>query len=213
MKKLNVLALAGLTMLFMACAEEKPATDENADANTSENTDAPATPVNYTVDTELSSVTWKGTMLGLYSHEGTVNITEGIVMMTGSDVTGGKIGIDMTSITPTDAGYSEEKTPEMLVQHLSSDDFFSVENFPTAMFALESVKEGTGTGSLTLRGNSNSEEITGLTVAEEEGTVKISGTMTFDRKKYEVAFDHPAEDMVISDDIELSFVIVGKSGS
>jgi hypothetical protein len=48
-----------------------------------------------------------------------------------------------------------------------------------------------------------------IVLTEENGTVKATGTLTFDRKKYGVAFDMPVKDMVISNDIELTIELNG----
>ena len=46
---------------------------------------------------------------------------------------------------------------------------------------------------------------------EKEGDmVKITGEMTFDRKKYDVAWDSPTKEMVLSDDVELKIELLGK---
>lgn len=209
MKKLNALALAGLTLLFMACAEEKPETPENTNNNPEGQEEAAPVAVTYGIDAANSTVNWTGEMLGMYSHSGTINISDGSVTLTGDEVTSAKILVDMTSISPTDENYDEEKTPDMLVGHLSSEDFFAVESHPTATF----VMEGAGTGTLTVRGVSNAQTVEDVAVTKnEDGSVAITGTMTFDRKKHEVAFDHPAQEMIISDDVTLTFNIsaVGK---
>lgn len=156
------------------------------------------------VNTADSKVMWSGSILGAYSHEGTLDITEGSLKLEGENIVGGKFMVDMTSITPTDDGYNEEKTPEMLVGHLSSADFFLVDSFPTASFVVKSadMEAKTITGDLTVRGVTNEETI--QEVAIDMATNKAKGLLTFNRQDYGVAFSHPAEDVVVSDDIELT---------
>ena len=155
------------------------------------------------VNLNESNVRWSGSVIGMHSHYGDISITEGILEMSGDMITGGNFTIDMTSITPTDSGYSEDKTPDMLVGHLSSGDFFLVDSFPTANFVIKSadMSNGTVTGDLTVRGITNEETIENVSLDSESGTA--NGELTIDRQAYDVAFKHPLKDVVISDNIEL----------
>ena len=165
--------------------------------------DATVEVINLNVNTAESSVMWSGSVLGMHSHAGTVSITEGSLEMTGKAVSGGMFTIDMKSIHPTDSAYTEEKTPDMLVGHLSSADFFLVDSFPTASFIIKSADMANNsiTGDLTVRGTTNEEVIENVQVNTDSG--EASGNITFDRQKYGVAFSHPMKDVVISDDIVL----------
>lgn len=151
-----------------------------------------------------SKVMWSGNVLGAYSHNGTLNITEGSLEMKGTSVEGGKFTVDMTSMTPTDENYSADKSADMLVGHLSSGDFFLVDSFPTATFVVKSadMEAQTITGDLTVRGVTKEEMIKGVNVKPMDK--EATGTLTFNRQDYGVAFAHPAEDVVVSDDIELT---------
>jgi polyisoprenoid-binding protein YceI len=159
-----------------------------------------------TLDTAQSSVKWKGVMLGVKEHFGTIRIKEGVVTLKNGVVTGGTVTVDMTSIVPTDANYDPKQgtTPDKLVGHLSSPDFFDVANHPTATFALGAVNGAEASGKLTVRGKENDEVIKNLAVVA--GSVNhITGQLTFDRQKYGVAFMMPGKDMIISDEIVLDF--------
>jgi polyisoprenoid-binding protein YceI len=160
--------------------------------------------VTKTVDAAASTVNWVGKMIGIKAHNGTINLQEGSLTMEGDKVVGGSFVVDMSSITPLDENYapdgSEQGTREMLVGHLSSGDFFAIEENPTASFEITGANEdGSVSGNLTIRGNTNIETVTDVKVAD--GTV--SGTLVFDRKKYDVAWDSPMKDAVLSNDIEL----------
>jgi hypothetical protein len=47
-----------------------------------------------------------------------------------------------------------------------------------------------------------------VVISEENGMVKMTGDLTFDRRKYDVAFTHPMKEMVVSDDIVLNVSLV-----
>jgi polyisoprenoid-binding protein YceI len=131
--------------------------------------------------------------------------------MKDGQITGGSFIADMSTMVPTDKNYNPEEgsTPEKLVGHLSSDDFFAVEQFPTAKFEIKNVVENTATGMLTVRGITNEEKVENITMAQEGDKVRITGDLVFDRKKYDISWDSPMKDRVLSNDIELKIELIG----
>ena len=203
MKKtfLKFTALAITVLSFAACTSNESTEEEVAEME--------GVTASVTADTAASEVIWKGDMLGLYSHEGTVKVQSGSMDIDNGVVTGGNFVVDLTSINPTDDGYDEERTAENLVGHLSSDDFFNVEEFPTASFEVTGAQDDKVMGNLTIRGKTNPETVENVMITEEDGNVKVSGELTFDRTKYDVNFKMPVEDKVLSNDITLNVKIVG----
>lgn len=194
MKKLNIFgALVAAGIMMTACGGNH----ETATAETKIDT------VETKVDIAASSLQWKGTMLGVYSHEGTINLTEGTLLVADSNIIGGSFVVDMTTIIPTDQNYDSAKghTPEVLVGHLSTADFFDVPNNPTAKFEVTSATSGSLKGNLTVRGVTNEETVEN--VVYDATTKTATGTLVFDRKKYGVAYESTMKDMVLSNDIEL----------
>ena len=178
--------------------------DHSNEAETAAAETAAVEAVTKSVDPAGSTVNWVGKMIGIKAHNGTIALKEGSVTMEGEKVVGGNFVIDMTTITPLDENYapdgSAQGTRAMLVGHLSSPDFFAIEAHPTASFEVTGTNEdGSVAGNLTVRGQTNPETVTNVVVGD--GTV--SGTLVFDRKKYDVAWDSPMKDAVLSDDIEL----------
>ena len=151
---------------------------------------------------------WKGNMVGMYEHSGDVKLESGNVTVADGKITGGKFVIDLTSITPTDSNYKEDKTPEKLVGHLSSEDFFHIEQYPTATFDITGSEGNTVMGNLTVRGKTNPEKVENVVISEENGQMHLKGDIKFDRTKYDVAFKHPMQEMVISNDIEMNVTLV-----
>lgn len=195
------LSISG-SLLFAGCGgeTEKPDTTEKADSSKKETTEVTEAPV----DLGASTVKWNGEMLGIKAHYGTVDLKEASLKMQGDKVVGGSFVIDMTTINPQDDMYTEEQTPEKLVGHLSSDDFFAVKEHPTASFEITGAGEEGVTGNLTIRGNTNEEMVKNVSV--QDG--KVTGDLTFDRKKYDVSWEAPMPDAVLSNDIELNIELV-----
>lgn len=210
MKKVNALmATVICATLFATSCNNKPTTDEA----TTVAVDSTATEETYTIATDSTSfVSWKGVMLGVKEHFGKISFKEGSLSTKGGQLTGGSFTVDMSTIVPLDATYDEKKgsTKEKLVGHLSSPDFFDVANNPTATFVVKSVNGNSAVGTLTVRGKSNEETLTNIVISETEGSLKANGNLKFDRKKYDVAFDMPMKDMVISNDIELAVELTAK---
>lgn len=191
------------TLFFASCGGSHDHTNEGqATSETTEEVAAETTEVS--IDAASSTVKWVGKMIGIKAHNGTIALKEGSLKMEGDKVVGGNFTIDMTTIVPLDDNYapdgSAQGTREMLVGHLSSADFFAIEENPTATFEVTGANEdGSLNGNLTVRGKTNAETVTDVVVAD--GTV--TGTLVFDRKKYDVAWDSPMKDAVLSNDIEL----------
>ena len=105
-----------------------------------------------TVNITSSNIHWKGKK-PLGSHEGTIALKEGYFEMENDEITGGKFVIDMDSMSSTDL---EGETKGQLEGHLKSDDFFGVENHPTATLDItEAKKTASGydmVGDLTIKG-------------------------------------------------------------
>ena len=157
------------------------------------------------INSDGSSVEWKGEVLGMKSHTGTVKLSEGNLTVKEGAITGGKFTVDLSTITPTDSTYDADNTREKLVGHLSSPDFFNVAEFPTATFEITEVAGSDLKGNLTIRGISHEETVKNVVIDAEAGTV--SGVLTFDRSKYDVSFKMPVADLVLSNDIPLNVKI------
>lgn len=211
--KIKILSIAAVIAVGLyACgnAGQETSTEGTEETATEvEETTEVATSASYTIDVSNSTVAWKGTMMGMYSHEGVIGLTEGSLSTEGGVITGGSFTIDATVISTTDddALYAMASR-EDLVGHLQSDDFLGAETNPTGSFVISSVDGNSITGDLTLKGKTNSETIADVTLTEADGTVKATGNLTFDRQKYGISYEKGG-DMVVSDDIELTITLSG----
>jgi polyisoprenoid-binding protein YceI len=188
---LSIALLSAATLLLISCSSKESSEETTADAMVlSDGT--------VLVDTSASAVMWKGTMVGMYDHSGTVKLNSGNVTVADGKITGGTFVVNLMTIKP----------PEKLVGHLSSGDFFNVEEYPTATFEITGSDSASIMGNLTVRGKTNPEKVENVVISEENGMVKMTGDLTFDRRKYDVAFTHPMKEMVVSDDIVLNVSLV-----
>lgn len=166
----------------------------------------------FIVDLDLSKVLWSGESLGMYKHEGTVNLSEANIIIQDGKISGGNFTADLTTITATDENFNpaEGYTKEKLKGHLMSADFFDVENYPEASFILNQLNETVADGTLTIRGHSHAEQVKNIAISRDGENVKITGEMVFNRKKYDVSWDYSMKDRILSEDIKLKIILVGK---
>ncbi len=132
-----------------------------------------------------SVVEWKGKKIG-GAHHGQVKIKSAFLEFKDGAVVGGKVIMDMTSITNIDL--EDEGYNQKLIGHLKSDDFFGVEKYPRASFEItEATKFENGkasvTGNLTIK--DNTEEITfNVSKSGNEYTTQVE----VDRSKFDVRY-------------------------
>lgn len=136
------------------------------------------------VKTEESKVTWKGYKV-TGSHEGTIQLKSGKLEFDGDQLIGGNFVADMTTIISTDlSGEYKGK----LEGHLKSDDFFGVENHPTAELEITDVKSSGKnayevTANLTIKGQTNPVNFE-MSVYGSKATANVK----IDRAKYDIRY-------------------------
>ncbi len=165
----------------------------------------------FTFDTSKSELKWTGKKVG-GAHDGKIELKQGQLVMDNNAVSSGIFVIDMTTITNDDLSGNMQT---QLVNHLKSDDFFSVETHPTATLELTSstaLRNGKATlkGELTIKGITHPVEFEG---AKSGNT--FSGEITVDRSKYNVrygsgSFFQNLGDNLIYDDFTIEVKLVAK---
>ncbi|MAN58464.1 MAG: lipid-binding protein [Flavobacteriaceae bacterium] len=164
-------------------------------------------PMKKKIDVKESTIEWEGKKI-LGSHKGTINLKDGHFEMDGDNLVGGEFTVDMTSIKVTDLS-GEDK--QKLEGHLRSDDFFGVDNHPTASL---NIKNATREGNVY---NVNAQ----LTIKDTTHPISFELTMgetaaitnlKIDRTKYNVrygsgSFFDNLGDNTISDTFELDITL------
>jgi polyisoprenoid-binding protein YceI len=162
------------------------------------------------LDTSKSKVVWTGKKV-TGQHTGEVKIKSGNFKMKDGKLTGGKVVMDMTTITTTDLS---GEWAEKLVNHLKADDFFNTSKHKTASFDAKEVTEKKGEflvkGELTIKDISKP-----TTVTLKKDGKKYTGKLKFDRTKYGIKyksgnFFKGLGDKMIYDDVELDLTFVTK---
>lgn len=169
------------------------------------------------VDVTASVLNWEGSK-PTGSHNGTVALKSGGLLVEAGTLTQGVFVVDMNSITNTDMAGSNGAAK--LEGHLKASDFFDVAVYPTAKFVITSVVDTDGklavTGNLTIKNTTKSITIP-ATIATAEGiTTFKSETFTIDRTDFGVVYaskklDAALKDKFINDLMEMSFNVVTKA--
>ena len=145
------------------------------------------------------------------SHDGTVNVKSGNLVLKNGAVVGGTFVLDMTSLTATDlTGEYQSK----LNGHLKNGDFFEVEKFPTATYKITSVKKNTNkdynfvvNGNLTVKGKTAPVSFPAK-ITSAKGLVTLeSDKFSFDRQKFDVAYKSTMQDVMVKDEVDMKVKI------
>jgi polyisoprenoid-binding protein YceI/rhodanese-related sulfurtransferase len=165
--------------------EGKPGTEESE----------PPLTGSFQLDIEKSTIKWTGANLS-NSHSGTLRFVEGVFQLRQGEFADARFQIDMQSLACDDI--NDAKTNRMLLEHLSSEDFFDVAKYPTAKFQLTAAKvlpPGTPgspnyemDGRLTLKGVTD--QVTFPAVVGQSGPNLIAGQahLEFDRTRWDVQY-------------------------
>jgi len=180
-------------------------------------------PVTYKLQPQLSTLGWEGKAV-THGHNGTMQFASGDLLINGNQVVGGTVVVDMKTMKATDI--TDKDNQAKFVGHMSSDDFFGAEKFPTATFKITSVKPIAGaaanadnatiTGDMTIKGVTQQVSFPAK-VGVKNGVAAATGKMTIDRTKFGLkygskTFFDSIGDKAINDTFDLTFNVVAKQG-
>lgn len=173
--------------------------------------------VSFKVNPNTSTLKWTGSKVIGDNHVGNIKLKSGEILVEDNKLKGGNFTIDMTTITNTDI--TDEDSKKKLVNHLNSDDFFSVKKYPEAKFKITSfVDKGddnyTINGDLTIKGITEPISFPAIVIVKGSQVI-ASAKVIFDRSKFDVryssdSFFNNLGDKAISNDIELDVALVAE---
>jgi polyisoprenoid-binding protein YceI len=175
----------------------------------------------FNVETKQSKVLWTGKKV-TGEHTGTLNLATGEVMVEGNTVINAQVKMDMNSIVCTDITNADVN--QKLVGHLKSDDFFSVDKFPQALFSATTFKPNPAgsdgnnylvSGKLTIKGITRDISFPAK-VEINNGQLKANGKAKIDRTQYDIkygsgSFFKGLGDNLIYNDFEIEFDLVASA--
>lgn len=170
----------------------------------------------YTVDVNKSKIEWIGKKL-TGEHSGELKLASGVLNYDGETLTGGSFVMDMNSITNKDLSKSSAAN---LLGQLKSEDFFSVDKYPTAKFVITSVKtinaeNANITGDLTIKGITKSISFTAAIKKRANVLVAVANGVKVDRAKYNIRYGSKSffadlGDKAIDDEFELNITLLAR---
>ena len=178
---------------------------------------APADAAKYAV--KEGKVYWGATKVG-GAHNGTINISKGVLTAANGKVTSGDFGIDINSI---DEPNMEGEMKTKLLNHLKSPDFFDAANHSAGMFSVVSVEPLSGnpeathtvTGNLTLKGITKSVSFPANIVVTDSKISAVSPKFTINRMDWDIKYNSgligTAKDKIIHDDVSLSVELLAEA--
>ena len=171
----------------------------------------------YSLLIDDSELSWIGTELSTKTHTGTIDFTDGTIVVDSDNTISGNIKINMSTINVTDL---QGRSKEMLERHLRSSDFFEVESYSEAKFSFISKSFDKLTNQISFVGDLTIKDITNpisfnATLLETSPFLKAKAVLSFDRSKYNVRFRsgnffENLGDKLILDDIDVNIRLVTK---
>ena len=171
----------------------------------------------YSLLIDDSELSWIGTELSTKTHTGTIDFTDGTIVVDSDNTISGNVKINMSTINVTDL---QGRSKEMLERHLRSSDFFEVESFSVAKFSFLSKSFDKLSNQISFVGDLTIKDITNpisfnATLLETSPFLKAKAVLSFDRSKYNVRFRsgnffENLGDKLILDDIDVNIRLVTK---
>jgi polyisoprenoid-binding protein YceI len=162
------------------------------------------------LDLNRSKLIWKGTkMRGTGSHEGEVRISHGFLLKDKNGLVGGQFELDIQSISITDIPKTDPIPINNLTEHLMHEDFFDVDNYPTAEFDITKITTQSSvnlivSGNLTIRGITKN-----ITFSAVKKGNSITTKFLLDRFEWNIAYEGSWADRTLVDrDIEFRIELV-----
>ena len=136
-----------------------------------------------------SQIDWIGRKV-TGAHNGTIEVKQGSIVLTEGSLSDGEVTIDMSTINILDV--TDSALNAQFAGHLASDDFFSIDKFPTASFEIISAQE-VGNNHYHIEGNLTIKEIThaagfDATVNYYGDSLTLAGKLIVDRTKFAIRF-------------------------
>jgi polyisoprenoid-binding protein YceI len=164
----------------------------------------------YKIDMTASTATWNASKVN-GKHNGLIALKNGSFDVTGGKIVAGIFVFDVNSITVSDIPAEDENNAK-LVGHLKSQDFFDAAGFPEARFMITDAQPNTDgtiqvTGDLEIKGHLEQGVSFPLSIAVENNNAKITGSVTFDRTKFDIKYNSKLlgtlPDKIIYDEVSL----------
>jgi polyisoprenoid-binding protein YceI len=141
------------------------------------------------VDITKSEVGWSAKSIS-DTHEGKVSLSEARLEFSNGKLTGGMFVADMNTIVVTDIADSTDNSH--FVAHLTDEDFFETNKFPTASFVITGVTPGENNrydiaGNMKIKNVEQPVNFEAVMVDDEAGK-RLTAQFTIDRTRFGIEY-------------------------
>jgi polyisoprenoid-binding protein YceI len=166
----------------------------------------------FEIVSSQSNIDWVGKKI-TGAHNGTISIKSGKLLLADGKLTGGTFIIDTTSIKIQDV--TDPATNAQFAGHLASDDFFSSDKYPEAVFDIASVSGNRIDGNLTIKGITHPVSFDAAITIKGD-LLTATGKVVIDRTLYGMKFRSgnffkDLGDTLIYNEFELNVSITAKA--
>jgi polyisoprenoid-binding protein YceI len=165
------------------------------------------TPV-FASEVNITKSTFKWTATKVTGkHFGKLFLKSATAKLKENEITQAEFVINMNSFTVDDlSGEWETK----FINHVKSDDFFSVKKYPEAKLVIHSSKDNIATASLTIKDKTNA-----VKIDFQQKNNHFTGTLSFDRTKFGIIYGSGSflknlGDKMIHDIVKIEFDVIIK---
>ena len=149
--------------------------------------------VHLKINTDKSNIKWEASKSNGSSHDGNIQMLNGIVKLDKNQIIGGNFIIDMNSIVCTDI--KDTSSNQYLISHLKNEDFFDTALFPEASMNIITVKKINNTNienylitaDLTILDQTHPVEFLSSIIIKK-GIAKAEGKISIDRAQYGIKY-------------------------
>lgn len=159
------------------------------------------------VDLTKSQVQWEAKKVISGGHQGLVPLTKASLTQKDGKIVSGEFSVSIKEASVSDL---EGEWKQKFLDHIKSDDFFSVSKYPEAHIKITQVDQDKAKGLLTIKDKTHPVEFNILRKDKS-----ISGQVVFDRTNFDIIygsnnFFKNLGDKAISNDVKVTFNIVLK---
>lgn len=195
-----LIIIIGIVLGFKNLAHQNGAPDTRVTLNSSENAviehneNAILSGV-YRVDIDKSLITWTASkkVVKNYTNKGSLSVSRGELSFTDEGfLRSGSVVVDVNSLTVTSAGTDGGEGG--LKDHLLSEDFFDVKQYPDASFVMNTAEGTVGkginiSGNFTIKGVTQSLEIPATITIIDDSHAQLYTHFEFDRTDFGITYN------------------------
>lgn len=138
----------------------------------------------FKISSTQSTIEWIGRKV-TGSHNGTIAIKEGELLLQDGKLTEGRIVVDTTNINIIDV--TDPTYKAQFAAHLASDDFFSSQKFPESVLQIINVNGSRVDANLTIKGITHPIQFD-AEINTNGDVLTATAKLVVDRTKYEMKF-------------------------